>query len=273
METVTFIDYFAGLGGFRLGMEQAGHKCVGFCEADKFAVMSYTSMHLITDEQRKYLATLPLKERQKEILKEQYRNGEWYSDDIRRVNAGNPPPRADCWCFGAPCFVAGTLITTHRGLVPIEQVCIGDYVLTHKNRFKRVLATMTNYKSDIYTVKVQGSPKTECTGNHRFYVRYQRRVWNNESRSYKYEFTEPEWKAVKDFNGEELIQFPVNKYSSNVMGLTEEECYLLGRYTADGYLQEYDRKGRNTKCRRTAFCIGVDKQIEFTNRVKNVKLF
>jgi site-specific DNA-cytosine methylase len=67
---MTFLDLFAGIGGFRAGMELAGHKCVGFCEFDKFAVASYTSMHLITEEQRQYLSTLPLKQRQKEILKE-----------------------------------------------------------------------------------------------------------------------------------------------------------------------------------------------------------
>ena len=97
-----FIDWFAGIGGFRRGMELAGHECVGFCEFDKFAVASYTSMHLITDEQREYLATLDLKTRQKEILKEEYRNGEWYANDIRRVFPGDIP-RADCWCFGFPC--------------------------------------------------------------------------------------------------------------------------------------------------------------------------
>ena len=97
-----FIDWFAGIGGFRRGMETAGHECVGFCEFDKFAVASYTSMHLITDEQREYLATLDLKKRQKEILKEEYRNGEWYADDIRRVYAGDIP-EADIWCFGFPC--------------------------------------------------------------------------------------------------------------------------------------------------------------------------
>lgn len=83
-------------------MELSGHECVGFCEWDKFATASYTSMHLITEEQREYLRTLTLKQRQKEILKEKYRNGEWYANDIRRVCAKDIPT-ADCWCFGAPC--------------------------------------------------------------------------------------------------------------------------------------------------------------------------
>lgn len=97
-----FLDFFAGIGGFRKGMEAAGHECVGFCEFDKWAVASYTSMHLITEEQRQYLSTLTLKQRQKEILKDEYRNGEWYANDIRRVYAGDIP-KADCWCFGFPC--------------------------------------------------------------------------------------------------------------------------------------------------------------------------
>lgn len=40
-----FIDLFAGIGGFRLGMESAGHKCVAFCEIDKFARASYKTIH------------------------------------------------------------------------------------------------------------------------------------------------------------------------------------------------------------------------------------
>ena len=97
-----FIDLFAGIGGFRRGMELAGHECVGFCEFDKFATASYTSMHLLTLEQRERLNKMPLKQRQKEILKEECRNGAGYANDIRRVYAGDIP-RADCWCFGFPC--------------------------------------------------------------------------------------------------------------------------------------------------------------------------
>ena len=40
-----FLDLFAGIGGFRLGMERAGHKCIGFCEIDKYARASYQAIH------------------------------------------------------------------------------------------------------------------------------------------------------------------------------------------------------------------------------------
>ena len=45
-----FLDLFAGIGGFRLGMERAGHKCIGFCEIDKFARASYKVMHNTENE-------------------------------------------------------------------------------------------------------------------------------------------------------------------------------------------------------------------------------
>lgn len=50
---VKFLDLFAGIGGFRLALEQAGHECVGFCEIDKFARKSYKAIHGLTD-QREY---------------------------------------------------------------------------------------------------------------------------------------------------------------------------------------------------------------------------
>lgn len=42
---MTFLDLFAGIGGFRLGMERAGHHCIGFCEIDPFARKSYKAIH------------------------------------------------------------------------------------------------------------------------------------------------------------------------------------------------------------------------------------
>ena len=40
-----FLDLFAGIGGFRLGLEHSGHKCIGHVEIDKFAHQSYQAIH------------------------------------------------------------------------------------------------------------------------------------------------------------------------------------------------------------------------------------
>lgn len=109
---MNFIDFFAGIGGFRKGMENAGHKCVGFCEIDKHAIASYTMMHLITPLQLEYIVSIPTplksngerntNQRQKEVIKDVYKNGEWYAKDVSKLQA-NDIPNADCWCFGFPC--------------------------------------------------------------------------------------------------------------------------------------------------------------------------
>lgn len=100
-----FIDWFAGIGGFRAGLEQAGHECIGFCEYDSFATRSYIAMHLLTDDERLKLKDLEIRKAQKYIDREiipRIEEREWYRNDVRTVNATDIP-RADCWCFGFPC--------------------------------------------------------------------------------------------------------------------------------------------------------------------------
>ncbi|EKQ3716263.1 DNA (cytosine-5-)-methyltransferase [Enterococcus faecalis] len=50
----TFLDLFAGVGGFRLGLEKAGHKCIGFCEIDRKARESYKAIHNTENEVEMY---------------------------------------------------------------------------------------------------------------------------------------------------------------------------------------------------------------------------
>ncbi|MBD5128952.1 MAG: DNA (cytosine-5-)-methyltransferase [Ruminococcaceae bacterium] len=43
---IKFFDCFAGIGGFRSGLENAGgFECVGFCEIDKYAAAAYKAMY------------------------------------------------------------------------------------------------------------------------------------------------------------------------------------------------------------------------------------
>lgn len=132
-----FIDFFAGIGGFRIGMERAGHKCVGYCEVDQHASQSYRSMHTITDEQREHLLTLPMKERKKEIMKDEYLNGEWYADDIRNVRAGDLP-EAECYCFGFPCQ-AFSIAGLRRGFEDTRGTLFFEVMRLAKERHPKIL--------------------------------------------------------------------------------------------------------------------------------------
>ena len=77
LSKLKFLDFFSGIGGFRLGFEMAGHECVGHVEWDKYAQKSYTAMHNVKED-------------------------EYVGWDIRGVQ-GSDLPRADCWTFGFPC--------------------------------------------------------------------------------------------------------------------------------------------------------------------------
>lgn len=71
-----FIDMFAGIGGFRSGLEKAGHQCVGYIEWDKYARKSYQAIYDT--------------------------KGEYTENDIKEVK-GIELPEADIWTFGSPC--------------------------------------------------------------------------------------------------------------------------------------------------------------------------
>ena len=43
---IKFLDMFAGIGGFRSGLDRlGGFECVGYCEIDKYAKQAYDAMY------------------------------------------------------------------------------------------------------------------------------------------------------------------------------------------------------------------------------------
>nr|QBK85748.1 MAG: ribonucleoside diphosphate reductase, large subunit [Marseillevirus LCMAC101] len=70
------------------------------------------------------------------------------------------------------CFTAGTKVyTTNRGPISIEDVEIGDEVVTHKGNTKKVTQFHKNLVGErkMYKIKITKTPEIEVTGNHRFW--------------------------------------------------------------------------------------------------------
>ena len=74
---IKFFDIFAGIGGFRSGLERAGgFECVGYCEVDKYAKQAYEALY----------------DTSKEV----------YYDDARTIDPETMPD-FDLICGGFPC--------------------------------------------------------------------------------------------------------------------------------------------------------------------------
>ena len=74
---IRFFDMFAGIGGFRSGLEAVGgFKCIGHCEIDKYANQAYNAIY--------------------------EPKGEIYFEDARTINPANMPD-FDIICAGFPC--------------------------------------------------------------------------------------------------------------------------------------------------------------------------
>ena len=74
---IKYFDIFAGIGGFRSGLEKAdGFQCVGYCEIDKYAKKAYETLYDTENEV--------------------------YYDDARKIDP-NELPNLDLICGGFPC--------------------------------------------------------------------------------------------------------------------------------------------------------------------------
>lgn len=122
-----------------------------------------------------------------------------------------------------PCFVAGTKVLTEQGYKNIEDITSSDRVLTHNNRFRKVVTPMSKITTQVVYVKIKGSPVLETTYEHPFYVR-----------SKGDSMSSPYWKNASDLNVNDLIGINIEELRVTVSdGFlfegTLEECLNISR--------------------------------------------
>lgn len=138
---------------------------------------------------------------------------------------------------GSPCFTKGNLVLTNKGLKPIEKIKIGDMVLTHRNRYRPV--TQIGHKSaDTWRIKFSDTPEFLVTENHPFYIREAKTKWDYDKEKGIKEFSDLQWKEVKDLTSNSYVASPIIQENKNPEHLTLTECYLLGLYFTNGKIVE-----------------------------------
>lgn len=241
---LTLGSLFDGIGGWQLAAVHAGVKPIWSSEIEKFP---------LAVTRKRFPDTKQL-------------------GDVTKID-GTKIEAPDILTAGSPCFVAGTLVHTEDGLKPIELVCEDwDFVLAEDGKYHRVTETMCRESNDIYELKAQGMLTTEVTENHPLLVRHMKRYYpqlENGKRGNFRRFSNPEWVQVKDLKKTDFVAFPIIKEERNTENITEEEAWLIGRYIADGYINNRQRSGRpqGQVNHKVIFCIGKRKVEDFKKKV------
>ena len=183
---------------------------------------------------------------------------------------------------GSPCFAAGTKVLTIDGYKDIENIVVGDMVLTHKNRFMPVLRTGGKV-SNTFTLKAQGFIDVVCTENHPFYARkkmFEYYTQSNGNRSRRMVLGEAEWIEAGNLNGSYYVCSNIqNSESKNDLNINEDEAYVIGRYIADGHTRKdlrFDKKpngnkGHNgSRAWQLILSVGNDKVDRFCSNIKHL---
>lgn len=128
------------------------------------------------------------------------------------------------------CVARGSLVLTRTGYKPIEKVAVGDLVLTHKGRWRPVLATVCNGVRECVQMHAQGVPNLKLTPDHQVYTRS---GIGTHSRQNAIK-SEPTWMRADQTIGH-YVQMPLPPIEHDQFGLTDTEWWLVGRWLADGH--------------------------------------
>lgn len=235
-------------------------KLVNFAEIDKYAIKAYESIHEVDD-------SLNL-------------------GDVSNVDMDSVE-NFDCLFGGSPCLTGDSLIITKRGLTPLNQVKIGDFVLDLNGDYKKVLKIYDQGRKQTYRINAMLFDGLLATKNHKFYVRKKFYKWNNIKRQDERKFSNPEWIELEKLNKDYYMGFPINKnsiipeykgvlYNNKILKKdldisSEWLWYLVGRYLGDGWITyKYRKEWREFQGIR--ICCGKYRYEKFEKKLKNVPL-
>lgn len=152
-------------------------------------------------------------------------------------------PNFDLMIAGSPCFIAGTKVLTIAGYKNIEEINIGDLVLTHTGNWRRVLNT-GNTISKTRIITGLGKNYVVTTDKHPFYIRTRYNSWNNINRRSERLFIIPKWKQAKKLGKNDFVGIVNTEFVKQKSNFTEHFWYMIGRYTGDGWYRKSKRKHR-----------------------------
>lgn len=265
-EVIRYLDVCSGYSAFTQGAIGLPFECVGYAEIDAFpsALLGHhygaTRARYMPDPEapgidaKERKTRIALRKSMASLSDAHFGNRIVNFGDFTQIREDDVGP-VDWLVGGTPCFPAGTLIATKRGLIPIEDVMVGDEALTHELRFRRV-ARVGSKQAETVTVKGQGHYGFVTTPDHPFLARQKQSKSTREGgvAIRKAWVTDPDWCAAKDMAGKHWacvahwpeiampsIETKVNEHPVDMP--VRDLMRLAGAYLGDGWVRMSDRRG------------------------------
>lgn len=236
-----YLSVCSGIEAASVAWKPLGWECAGASEIDKFprAVLQHRLGAVPVDDDHRW---------------QPGQNFTPLFGDFTKIEAHHVGP-VDLLVGGTPCFPEGTMIASTRGLIPIEAVRVGDEVLTHEHRFRRVLRTGSKMAETV-EVTGQGHYGFVTTANHPFLARQKmgqstrvdgravRKTW----------ITDADWVAAEHMEGKHWAcvsrwpEMPVPQITvignETVPSLPVRDLMMIaGAYLGDGWIRSNERRG------------------------------
>ena len=256
---MTYGSLFTGVGCFDIALDTLGFLPAWQCERDK-TCQSVLARHW------------PNVRRIDDVLRARIFTERKHAERIASAELVRP----DLICGGFPCFPAGTLVLCKDKLKSIEDVSVGDEVLTHLGRYCRVARTMKR-RAETWELRGHGHPALRTTPDHRLWSSKRSRLYDSSWRGWNAHFEDPRWVAAGEMQGRHwcsptsfpeigIPQIESVGRESAAPPLSKEMFWLIGAWLGDGWAHVDARRG----C--VFICAGYHEADELASRIEDAGL-
>lgn len=236
---IKVIELFAGVGGFRIGLERA---------SEQFKTVWSSQWEPSTKKQDA-----------SEIYVKRFGADGHSNENVCTVGVERIP-EADMVVGGFPCLTGDTLVLTKRGLIQLVDIQPNDVVLTHDGTYQNVSRVFDQGIKETFKIKGYGFDSIIATGNHKFYVRVKSVRYTHTQRIK--EFSKPNWMSVSEiqnakpnsiylgsvvntnaimpsWNGIDIFVNATTAKHINELDVNDSQLwYLAGLYLGNGWLHK-----------------------------------
>lgn len=154
------------------------------------------------------------------------------------------------------CFHPDTLLYTRQGIKRIDEVVLGEELLTAEGEFNRVTRLLRHeYKGNMIEIGVKHAIEpVSVTPSHTFLVlRDQKKMTNHETIANRLEkgYLTPEWVEAKDLTTNDLIAFPIPEFQEDIAEYSLADCRFYGMMLGDGHIARDGKAAHITQNRDT----------------------